>query len=494
MKERSEGGYDHILKYTSLFGGMQGITILANLVRNKAMALFLKASGLGFNSMLYTAQTFASQCTSLGISLGAVPRLSEYFEQGDEEHVRYYIQVIRLWSMISAVLGFVFCLVMSPVMGNFAFNWGHHTHHYALLGFSVAAIAITGGETAILKATRRLGLLARIQFITAVASIIISLPLYYFLFHSGVLPAIILMAFSALAATVMYSYRCYPLQMQFSKSMLQDGKSMIRLGTAFILAAAVGSVSEVLVRSFLNVEGSLTDVGFYNAAYMITITYAGIIFSAMESDYFPRLSGVSHDIMATNEMVNKQIEVSLLILAPMLVWLLMLLPVLIPLLFSSEFLPMVAMAQVTVLAMYFKVLTMPVSYITLARSRSMAFLLLESAYFVVLVVAVIIGYRHWGIYGTGVALVVAHVCEYLLTMAYAYWKFNYRSTWMIVRYASLQMLLGGGAFVVSLLCEGWCYWIAEAALAIASTAYSIHVLRRKTHLWESLRSKFFKTA
>ena len=66
---------------------------------------------------------------------------------------------------------------------------------------------------------------------------------------------------------------------------------------------------------------------------MITITYSGLVFSAMETDYFPRLSGVANDMKVTNDMVNKQIEVSLLLLAPMLVALLAGLPVLIPMLF-----------------------------------------------------------------------------------------------------------------------------------------------------------------
>ena len=67
-------------------------------------------------------------------------------------------------------------------------------------------------------------------------------------------------------------------------------------------------------------------MGLYNAGYMITLTYAGMVFSAMESDYFPRLSGVNQDIKATNETVNKQMEVSLLLLSPMLAALIMSLP------------------------------------------------------------------------------------------------------------------------------------------------------------------------
>jgi O-antigen/teichoic acid export membrane protein len=488
-----EKNYSHILKYTGIFGGVQGLVILIGLVRNKFMALLLGAGGMGFNALLTSVQNFASQCTNLGISFGAVPRLSEYYEQQRAEQVEYYIQVVRLWSMIAAVLGCLFCVVVSPLINDLSFTWGNHTLHYAMLGVSVAMIAITGGETAILKATRRLGSLARVQIYTTVASVFLSIPLYYFFRHSGVVPAIVLIAAAGMLVTIGYSYRLYPLKMQFNKKQLKNGASMIRLGLAFVIAAAIGSASEMLIRAYLNVEGGLDFVGLYNIGFMLTITYAGMVFSAMESDYFPRLSGVCKDIIKTNETVNKQIEVSLLLLSPMLVALIMMLPVLVPILFSREFIPVVGMAQVAVLAMYFKVLTMPVAYITLARSLSLSYLLLETSYFVVLVLAVMIGFQQWGLWGTGLAIVVAHIFECIMIGGYSYMFYGYRTTKTVLQYAAIQAIIGFVAYGVTLVAEGWPYWIAEAALTVVSTAYSLHVLRQKTHLWESLKRKFTKS-
>jgi len=489
VKQPSES-YDHVLKYTSIFGGVQGLVLFIGLVRNKAMALLLGAGGMGLSALLISAQNFASQCTNLGISFGAIPRLSEYYEKNVEALLLYYIQIIRLWSFIAALLGLLFCILISPFFNELSFTWGNHTLHYAMLGLSVAMIAITGGETAILKATRQLGNLARVQIYTALGSLFISVPLFYFFHQSGIVPAIVLTAALNMLAVIAYSYYCYPLRLHFTWSQLKHGAGMIKLGVAFVIAAAIGSASEMMIRAFLNVEEGLDMVGLYNVGYMLTITYAGMVFSSMESDYFPRLSAVSKDIGKTNETVNKQTEVSLLILSPMLVTLLSALPVLIPVLFSSEFLPVVGMAQVAVLAMYFKVLSMPIAYITLARRRSMGYLFLETSYFVVLVISIIIGFRLWGIWGTGLAIVVAHVVEFIIVGCYAYARYAYRSTWMIFRYISIQFIIGLLAYVVSCTMTGLNYWITEAVLTIVSTAYSIYVLRQKTHLWESLKRRF----
>lgn len=489
MNTEQKDNYDHVLKYTSLFGGVQGLVILITLVRNKFMALFLGTAGVGFNALMTSAQNFAAQCTNLGISFGGVPRLSELYEQQRTDLLHYYIQIIRMWSLIAACLGFLFSIAISPLVDNLSFNWGNHTLHYALLALSVAMMAIIGGETAILKGTRRLSSLAKIQISTALASVLVSVPLYYFFSLSGVVPAIVLTAFLTMLVTLSYSYRCYPLHLRFSRSQFKHGAGMIKLGIAFVLAAAIGSGSEMFIRSFLNVEGSMDDVGIYNVGYMLTITYAGMVFSSLESDYFPRLSAVSKDNGQTNDTVNKQTEVSLLLLAPMLVALLTMLPVLVPLLFTADFMPVVGMAQVAVLAMYFKVLTMPIAYITLARSRSLSYLFLETFYFVVLVVAIVCCYRWWGIWGTGVAIVVAHVAELVMVGGYAYCQYGFRSTWTIAGYAGVQLSIGLTAFVVSLMAAGWAYWIAEAALTLVSTAYSVSILRQKTHLWEALKRR-----
>jgi len=490
MKEKATEDYGHVLKYTGIFGGVQGLVILIGLVRNKAMAVLLGAGGMGLNALLVSAQNFASQCTNLGISFGAVPKLSELYEQEQRERLQYYLQVVRLWSLIAAMLGFVFCVAISPLLNNISFTWGNHTLHYAMLGVSVAMSAISAGEFVVLKSTRRLGALARLQIFTAIASVVLSVPLYYFWEQSGIVPSIILVSGSSMLATIGYSYRCYPLQLRFSRHHLRDGLSMIWLGVSFVLAAAIGSAAEMIIRSYLNVEGGLDDVGLYNTGYMITITYAGMVFSAMESDYFPRLSAVSKDIVATNETVNRQMEVSLLLLSPMLVALLTMLPVLVPILFSRDFMAVVQMAQIAVLAMYFKVMTMPVAYITLARSRSLSYLFLESFYFAVLAASIVIGYRWWGVSGTGLAIVVTHIAEWAVVWSYAYWQYKYRSTKMVARYVAVQMAIGIVAFCISLVAKGWVYWTSEIVLTVVSMVYSLQVLHSKTRLWQSLRRRF----
>lgn len=471
--------YRHILKYTGVFGSVQGLNVLVSLVRNKFVALFLGPAGMGLVSLLNTAMSFISQTTNLGIATSAVRHVSELYDNGDEKQLAHYIKVVRAWCVVAALLGMALCFMSAPLLDLLSFSWGNHTLHYFLLAPAVSMIAVTGGETAILKATQRLGSLAMLQAWTMVASLLISLPLYYFYGESAIVPVMTLMALATMLLTIGYSYHYYPLRVKGMWSVLGEGIPMVKLGLAFIMAGVVGSASEMLIRFILNVQGGLDDVGFYNAAYMMTVTYAGMVFSAIDSDFFPRLSAVNQDVNASNEIVNRQLEMSLLMVAPMLVAFIIGLPVLIPLLFSKEFIPVVATTQLAATAMYMKVLTLPVAYLTLARGRSKAYLFLETTYFVFFVLITWFCYRYWGLYGMGVALVAAHVFDLIMIHLFAHWQYGYRISRPVVRYSLVQVGLGVLAFATTFIKEPLTYWVSGSVLLIISLIFSLLLIRRK---------------
>lgn len=477
MAKENDELYSHVLKFTGLFGGVQGLNVLIGLVRNKFVALLLGPGGMGLVSLFNTTVQLISQATHLGISFSAVRHISEYYDADNTEKVAHYVKVVRGWCLLTALVGMLVCIVLGPFLSSATFSWGDHTLHFILLAPAIGMIAITGGETAILKGQRKLGALALVQIVAALASLVISIPIYYFFWQAGIVPVIVLMAFVTMCATLWFSLRLFPLQFGGTYGILGEGMEMVRLGVAYTLAAVIGTASEMLIRSYLNVVGDLDVLGLYNAGYMLTITYAGMVFSAMETDYYPRLSAVQHDIRATNETVNRQMEVSLLLVSPMLAALIIALPVVVPLLFSQEFLPVVGMAQVAALAMYMKVLTLPVAYITLARGYSLSYLFLETSYFVAFVILIFFGYRYWGLFGTGVAITLAHVFEFLLVNAYAYKKYGYRSSATVYGYAIVQGALGLLAYILTLVADGYLYWAVGALIVMLSGLLSLKALR-----------------
>ncbi|MBR1547463.1 MAG: oligosaccharide flippase family protein [Prevotella sp.] len=492
--EERNDSYSHVLKYTSIFGGVQGLNILMGLVRNKLVAVLLGPEGMGLASLFQTTVNFISQATNLGISFSAVRNVSELFDAGDTERILHFVKVVRSWSLLTGLVGMLVCMVIGPLLNAFTFSWGDHTLHFILLSPLVMLLAVTGGETAILKGARQLRSLAAIQILNVVAALLIAVPMYYLFGQTGIVPVMVMMGLASMFFTIRSSYRLYPLRLGGATGVLGEGMGMVRLGVAFTLAGILGSGADFVVRSWLNVNAGLDVVGLYNTAYMMTMTYAGLIFSAMETDFFPRLSAANHDIAASNEIINKQVEVSLLLISPMLVLAQFALPIAVPLLLSYKFLPIVDMMRLLLLALYLRSVKLPVAYLPLAKGDAVSYLILEAIYDVAVVIFIIMGYTGYGLVGTGMAITLVAAFDYLLIIGYAHYKYSYRPTAAVMGYMLLHYLLGLMAFAVAMFATGWQWWVGGMALTLVALGLSVYTLHKKASLWQkligNLRNKF----
>lgn len=479
MSDEKEDSYRHILKYTSLFGSVQGLNIVVSLARNKLVALLLGPSGMGLVSLFNSIVTFLSQSTNLGIATSAIKHVSELDEENNQKSIGHYVSVVRWWCLLSGLLGMVLLVALSPLLDKFTFTWGNHVIHFVLLSPVILLTAITGGELAILKGMHRLKSLAKSQMWTLAASLVITVPIYYFYGESGIVPVIVSMALATLLFTLFYSHRVVPYHLNGIKS-ISDGLPMVKLGIAFMLSGMAGSGAEMIIRAWLNRVADLSTIGLYNAGYMLTFTYAGMVFTAMETDYYPRLSAVNGDKAKETLLSNMQMEVSLLLMSPMLIALMIALPLLIPLLFSSKFIPIVPMAQVATLAMMFKSVTLPIAYIPLARGDSKTYMGLEVAYNIIWVALLAVGFTQFGLYGTGLALVAAHVADFLMISAIARWHYGIKIQPKVAGEFTLQLTLAITAYcAVVFITSFWQTFVVDLIILGLSVSISFIMLKSK---------------
>ena len=84
---QEEATYDHIIKYTGLFGGVQGLTMLVGIIRNKLTATLLGPSGLALINIYNNVLKLLNNSTNFGISFSAVRNVSELFDEGDTKKI-----------------------------------------------------------------------------------------------------------------------------------------------------------------------------------------------------------------------------------------------------------------------------------------------------------------------------------------------------------------------------------------------------------------------
>lgn len=156
----------------------------------------------------------------------------------------------------------------------------------------------------------------------AILLLLVSVPVYWIFGERGILPVLFILAFMQWALNFRYSRRVVRWGVNMRKMTLVAGFPLLRLGGAFVLSGLMNSGCEFLIRAFLNQQGNLEVVGLFNAGITIVFVYAGMVFSVMDQDFYPRLSGISgsrkneESVKERNLCVNCQLEMNVLLLGP----------------------------------------------------------------------------------------------------------------------------------------------------------------------------------
>lgn len=465
--------YGHILKYIGLLGGVQGLNVLLAVVRNKCAAILIGAVGIGTLDLYNRTVEFISNALNLGIPFCAIRRISQLYEQGDEDALQKEVCSIRMWSQWTGAVAFLVTLIAAPLISYSTFrHWGQ-TLQFMLLAPLVTMAILTGCELAILKGIRQLRQIASISSLAALVATFGSVACYLLLGLSGIIPSLLVTVFIQFLLTVHASGRFVRYQIVgFSSELYAKGLPTIRLGISFVLAGIFGTGAEMLIRIFIIQQtGTLAVAGLYAAGYVLCITYARIIFVAMDADYFPRLSAVcNQNLTIMNSTINKQIDVCVLLMAPFLVVFITLMPVIIRTIYTESFNAVVPMAICASFYMFFKAVAAPIAYLPLAGGQSKLYLIMEFAYDGIFVLLVMLGFYQWGLPGAGCALSLANLLDVLLVTTVYRHVYKFRMSFNTLKNILCQGICVAVSIVAAFaLTPGWRYAAGACLLCFSAT-------------------------
>ncbi len=480
------GAYGKILKYTGLFGGVQMLQVLISIVRNKCAAIFIGRVGIGITDILNRTTDMFSALTNLGLPLSGVREISAQQASENREKVLSSIATIRLWCMMTGLFGTSICAILSEPVNWYFFASTLPQGFIALVSPVVFMMAVYGGEVAILKGTRNLKRLASVSVIGSMVSLCATVTLYVSFGIDGIPWALLAGTLALLVPALHTTGKLFPWNRAvFSASRLRAGKTLLALGVSYVAAGFAGTGAEMAVRAFIaGTKGSLGDVGIYASGFVLCVTYTRLVFVAMDADYFPRLSAVAENKAERDAVVSRQIDVCVLMMAPMLVAFIMFLPIAVRILYSPEFMGAVGMCLGAAGYLFAKAVIAPIEYIPLAKGDSLTYFIMELAYDAIFVLLVIAGYRRWGLEGAGMALTASYLLDLLMVLAVYRRIYGYA-----IAPNTLNTILAQAAIVAAALAAfvsgyGTIQYIAGAALLALSAFFSI----RKLNLsWKQIR-------
>lgn len=462
--------YRQIFKATSIFGGVQVFNILINIIKSKAVAVLLGAEGMGllglFNSTIELIKTFAG----FGLSSSAIRDVSETAATHDEYKISSTLKTLKRWVCFTGIFGAGLTIALSSLLSKWTF--GNYDYSWSFIWLSVAVFfySISSGQLAALQGLRRIKDLAKVGLYGAVSGLIVSIILFYSFGLEGIVPSIILTSLCSLFFSWYFNRKVHivPVKQTYKES-YSNGLQMAKLGVMMMLNGLIAIAASYALRIYISHKGGISDVGIFQAGLAIVEGYLGLIYTAMATDYYPRLSAVNQDNIRVKDEVNKQAEIGLLIAAPMIVILLFIMPIVITVLYTSAFLDVVPYVNWAVLGNLFKIGSWSMGFILLAKGKSKIFITTAIIFGITFLLMNILGYDALGIEGIGMAfcinygihfLVLYILCSKLYSFRYdrEFWKIFISATFLSCCAFITQSIdympikYGLGAFISILIC------------------------------------------
>lgn len=400
----TSNSYTQILKSTSLIGGAQGINLLLGMFRTKFIAVLIGPLGLGLVGTYQSIQGMVGTVVGMGIQSSAVRNVAVAVGNGDEESIGRTILTLRRISLFTGLIGAVAMVALAPHLSHFTFNSDEYVAEIALLGAVIFFGNIQGGQTALIQGMRRIGDLAQLNIIGALAGFIVSIALYSWLGLRGIIPSLLLLALIQLISSWYFARRIPVPKVHMTwRESFRDAGGMVRLGLAFMWSGVLVAAVAYLTRVFITQEVGLEAVGIFTAAFALSGMFINFILGAMGADYYPRLTAVSDDHVAMNRLVNEQTEIGLLLAVPGLLATLTLAPWLIRVFYTSEFLPAADLLQWFSLGCLGRVLSWPMGFIMIALGKGNWFAAIQTMYNIIHLFLIWVGLLAFGVEGVSMA-------------------------------------------------------------------------------------------
>jgi O-antigen/teichoic acid export membrane protein len=475
-----QSSYRKIMKATTLFGGVQVFNVLISIIRSKFIAVLLGTTGMGITGLLTSTTGLISALTNFGLATSAVKNVAAAYGTGNRTRIAIIITVLRRWVWVTGLLGMIVTIVIAPLLSRLTFGNNEYSFPFIWISVSLLMVQLSNGQMILLQGMRKLKYLAKANLSGSILGLIITVPLYYLFGIKGIVPAIIVTSLITLACSWYFTRKIEIEKVIVSNSRtFAEGKEMLTMGFMISLSSLITIGASYIVRIFISNYGGVDQVGLYNAGFAIINSYVGLIFTAMGTDYYPRLSAVAHSNDECRRMINQQAEIAILIMAPIIILFFVFIHWIVIILYSTKFASVNQMILWAALGMLFKAMSWAIAFIFLAKGASRLFFWNELIANVYMLALNMIGYYYYGLTGLGFSFLIGYFIYLIQVFIVAGSKFEFKMHYEMYMIFFVQFTLSLLSFLPAILIGGKLSYIIGSMLFLISLSYSYKELDKR---------------
>lgn len=369
------------------------IKSVVGLISVKVVAVLIGPVGVALTGQLQNLICISQPFSNLGMDGGVTKYIAEY--KDNEDHKKQIIStsfwILLIGSLSISLILMLFAKTISlNVLGDNIY-WSV----IFILGYTTLFFALNTRFLAILNGMKKYPSIIKINIINSIINLFFSLILVYFFQVYGALLAL------ATGQSVVFFYTAYFVSKKkllnwslkdwfynFDKGSLKKLLKFTLMSIASILAVPL---IQILIRKYLIENISLEAAGIWEGMNKISGIYLNIIVSTLTLYYLPRLSEIKNKIELKKEIfLMYKFLTPILLLSILIAFLLK--NIIISILYSPDFYPMMSLFLPQLIGDFFKIISWILAYQMVAKAMIRLFIsseilfglnyLLMSAFFI----------------------------------------------------------------------------------------------------------------
>lgn len=415
-----------IVKAISVLGGTQVCNIAVGIVRNKAISLILGAAGMGVMALYQSTSDIISTISNMGITTTSIKNISKTNSKEDKERIGYVSSAFRKIVVLTGLLAALISIVFSPLLSYTNFGDYAHIPQFVLLAFSLWGLQLVAGYTALLQGCREFKKMSAATLSGNILGLFVCIPLYYFFGLSAIVPVLVIYPIInyIILRRITNKLEIPKIKVGYKEALLY-GSDIIKTGFFICLQSLFALIYIYALRLYLSKQGGVELVGLFSAGMMIVNNYVGLVFTSMGTEYYPRLAAITTDDQFAAG-INSQIKRSITLLAPLITIMIVAMPLVVRILYTEEFLPIVAMSTIILGSVSFKIIEWCIGFAFIAKGQTKTLFYNEASFKIYTFIFSIFFFNEYGVVGIGVAYFISEVvfCIQSLIIARSKWQFK----------------------------------------------------------------------
>ena len=436
----NKNSYNIAAKSTFLFGSVQAFRILSTIAKGKILAVYLGPFGLGIASIFMNTLASLQTISNFGLNFSGVREIAFEKKKNDSKLGKLIFSLLIYFLFFSIFLS-IFILIFSSKISLYSFGSVDYSLHYKFLAIVILLNAVNWWYQTIFQGIRELNIIAKSSVVSSILSVVFTFPVYHFYGIDGIVPSIIITSALTLLISFFYSKKINLKLVRIKIiDLIINSKHIVSLGFTKMTTSLMGNLSTLIIILVIQKLGSLEEVGLYEVGMKISYQYVGLIFAAITVDYFPRISAVSNNTIKVNEVSNHQTEITLLLVIPILMSLMIFTPLIIQIMFSSDFLEITDFIRFCSIGVFFLTAKQALDLIPFAKGDKSIFFYYTLYGSLSLIFFSYLGYIFEGLYGVGLFFILHCFLALLIIVTILIKKYQYVFTSNSLKYFGIGFI------------------------------------------------------